>query len=76
MGMTCFKSLEFFDADVAELHWRTMTKEANVTRLVEQSRVLLMVGCAIAGSFADVAVEDYLTIDSHTDVVEIGRAHV
>jgi hypothetical protein len=54
--------LLFFDADIPEFEIRAVTEEADVALLVEQARVLLAVGGAVPGGFADVAVHYHLAV--------------
>ena len=48
-----------------------MTEEADVTLLVEEARMFLIVGCTVLGGLADVALIDDLSVDRHADVVAL-----
>ena len=75
---------ELLDADVAETDARTVSQQADVSLLVEESRVVASVHCvgilrrtvggdvvSLAG-FADVAVENHLAVHRHRDPVAYG----
>ena len=48
-----------------------MTEEADVTLLVEEARVFLLVGSTILGSLTDVAFVDDLSVDGDADIVAL-----
>jgi len=49
-----------------------MTEEADVTFLVEEARMLLLVGGTVLGSLTDVAFVDDLSVDGYADIVALG----
>ena len=49
-----------------------MTEEADVTLLVEEARMFLLVGRTVLGGLTDVAFVDDLSVDGHADVVALG----
>ena len=50
-----------------------MAQEADVALLVEEARMLLMVGCAVLHGVADVTVDDHHAVQGDADVVAIGH---
>ena len=72
----CVKSVTLFQlfySDIPEFHFRTVTKEADVSGFVQQSRMIFLIYGAVFGRFTDVAVDNSCSIKNNFYVIAIGN---
>ena len=64
---------QLFNTNIAELDRRTMAQETNMSLLIEQARMFLMVGSTVLCRLADITFHDDHPVDRYLDVIAIGH---